>query len=140
MVKANRRLGKPSSHTRLLSRVAVWDVVWGGLSPLAAYLLRDGAILRPNGTVTYCGVAFLTSLLVFQWFQTSSPISRFYSMRDAFELIKACALIAALSAVASFVLRSKRFAWKVTMFPSPHPAFAKHFHLPDLVFTEKEFF
>lgn len=104
MVKANRRLGKPSSHTRLLSRVAVWDVVWGGFSPLAAYLLRDGAILRPNGTITYCGVAFLTSLLVFQWFRTSSPISRFYSIRDAFELIKACALIAALSAVASFVL------------------------------------
>jgi lipopolysaccharide/colanic/teichoic acid biosynthesis glycosyltransferase len=97
-------LGKPSSHTRLLSRVAVWDVLWGGFSPLAAYLLRDGTILRPNGTVTYCGVAFLTSLLVFQWFQTSSPISRFYSMRDAFELIKACVLIAALSAVASFVL------------------------------------
>jgi lipopolysaccharide/colanic/teichoic acid biosynthesis glycosyltransferase len=104
VVKANRRLGKPSSHTRLLSRVAVWDVLWGGFSPLAAYFLRDGTILRPNGTVTYCGVAFLTSLLVFQWFQTSSPISRFYSMRDAFELIKACVLIAALSAVASFVL------------------------------------
>jgi lipopolysaccharide/colanic/teichoic acid biosynthesis glycosyltransferase len=104
VIKANRRLGKPSSHTRLLSRVAVWDVVWGGFSPLAAYLLRDGTILRPNGTVTYCGVAFLTSLLVFQWFQTSSPISRFYSIRDAFELIKACVLIAALSAAASFVL------------------------------------
>jgi len=104
MVKANRRLRRPSSHTRLLSRVAVWDVIWGGVSPLAAYLLRDGAILRPNGTITYCGVAFLASLLVFQWFRTSSPISRFYSIRDGFELIKACVLIAALAAVGSFVL------------------------------------
>ena len=52
----------------------------------------------------YCGVAFLASILVFQWFQTSSPISRFYSIRDALELIKACVLIAALSAVLSFVL------------------------------------
>jgi lipopolysaccharide/colanic/teichoic acid biosynthesis glycosyltransferase len=104
VVKPNRRLGKPSSHTRLLSRVAIWDVVWGGLSPLAAYLLRDGTILRPSGTLTYCGVAFFASLLVFQWFQTSSPISRYYSIRDAFELIKACVLIAALSAVASFLL------------------------------------
>jgi len=104
VVKANRRLRKPSSHTRLLSRVAVWDVLWGGVSPLAAYLLRDGAILRPSSTATYCGVAFLASLLVFQWFQTSSPISRYYSMRDAFELIKACVLIAALSAVATFLL------------------------------------
>jgi lipopolysaccharide/colanic/teichoic acid biosynthesis glycosyltransferase len=69
-----------------------------------AYLLRDGTILRPDAVATYCGVAFLGSLLVFQWFQTSSPISRFYSIRDAFELIKACVLIAALSAVVAFVL------------------------------------
>lgn len=104
LVKANRRLRKPSSHTRLWSRVAVWDVAWGGLSALAAFLLRDGAINSPNGVLTYCVIAFLVSLLVFQWFQTSSPISRFYSIRDAFELIKACVLIAALSALASFLL------------------------------------
>jgi lipopolysaccharide/colanic/teichoic acid biosynthesis glycosyltransferase len=104
VVKANLRLKKPSSHTRLLSRVGVWDVVWGGASPLAAYLLRDGAILRPGAVATYCGVAFLASLLVFQWFQTSSPIPRFYSIRDAFELIKACVLVAALAAVVAFLL------------------------------------
>jgi lipopolysaccharide/colanic/teichoic acid biosynthesis glycosyltransferase/HAMP domain-containing protein len=80
------------------------DVVWGGVSPLVAYLLRDGAILRPGGTAAYCGVAFLASFLVFQWFRTSSPISRFYSIRDAFELIKACVLITALAAVLSFLL------------------------------------
>jgi lipopolysaccharide/colanic/teichoic acid biosynthesis glycosyltransferase len=104
VTKAIRRLKKPSSHTRLFSRISVWDVVWGGVSPLAAYLLRDGTILRPNGVAIYCGIAFFVSLLVFQWFQTSSPISRFYSIRDAFELIKACVLIAALSAALSFVL------------------------------------
>ena len=104
MAKANLRLRKPSSHTRLLSRVAILDVVWGGISPLAAYLLRDGTILRPNGVTDLLRHRVSASLLVFQWFQTSSPISRFYSIRDAFELIKACVLIAALSAVASFVL------------------------------------
>jgi lipopolysaccharide/colanic/teichoic acid biosynthesis glycosyltransferase len=104
VVKVNRRLKKPSSHTRLWSRISVWDVVWGGLSPLAAFFLRDGVINSPNGVATYCGVAFLVSLLVFQWFQTSSPISRFYSIRDAFELLKACVLIAALSAVTAFLL------------------------------------
>jgi lipopolysaccharide/colanic/teichoic acid biosynthesis glycosyltransferase len=104
VAKANLRLKRPSSHTRLLSRVIVLDVLWGGLSPLAAFLLRDGTIQRPASVITYCGIAFLVSLLVFQWFQTSSPIARFYSIRDAFELIKACVLIAALSAAASFVL------------------------------------
>jgi len=104
VAKANVRLKKPSSHTRFLSRVAVWDIVWGGISPLAAFLLRDGTINSPTGVATYCAISFLASLLVFQWFQTSSPISRFYSIRDAFELLKACVLIAALSAVAAFLL------------------------------------
>jgi lipopolysaccharide/colanic/teichoic acid biosynthesis glycosyltransferase len=87
-----------------LSRVAIFDVVWGAASPAAAFLLRDGMIKSANGVTVYCGVALLASLLVFQWFQTSSPISRFYSIRDAFDLLKACALIVALSAVATFVL------------------------------------
>ena len=104
MVKANRRLRRPSSHTRLLSRIAVWDVVWGGVSPLAAFFLRDGTINSPTVVASYCGIAFLVSLLIFQWFRTSAPISRFYSIRDAFELLKACVLIAALAAVASFLL------------------------------------
>jgi lipopolysaccharide/colanic/teichoic acid biosynthesis glycosyltransferase len=104
VAKANLRLKRPSSHTRLLSRVAILDVLWGSFSALAAFLLRDGSVKSPGGVEVYCGVAFLVSLVVFQWFKTSSPISRYYSIRDAWELLKACVLIAALSAVASFVL------------------------------------
>lgn len=104
MAKANFRLQSPSSLTRVWSRVAILDVIWGGFSPAAAYLLRDGSFLRPTGTAIYCGISLLISLLIFQWFRTSSPISRFYSLRDAWDLVKACLLIAALSAVTSFVL------------------------------------
>lgn len=104
MAKATLRLKRPSSHTRLLSRVIFLDVVWGGFSPLVAFLLRDGTIQNPFSVATYCTIAFLVSLLVFQWYQTSSPIARFYSIRDAFELIKACVLIAVLSAVTTFFL------------------------------------
>lgn len=80
----------------------MWDVVWGGVSPLAAYLLRDGTIYRPGAVAMYCGISLLASLLVFQWFKTSSPLSRFFSIRDAFELLKACVLVAALSAMVVF--------------------------------------
>jgi lipopolysaccharide/colanic/teichoic acid biosynthesis glycosyltransferase len=103
VARANLRLKKPSSYAPLASRVAVLDVLWGGISPLAAFLLRDGTIYSPGGVARYCVISFFVSLLVFQWFQTSSPISRFYSLRDAFELFKACVLIAALTAVASFL-------------------------------------
>ena len=104
MAKAKLRLNKPSSYTPLLSRVAVLDVLCGGVSPVAAFLLRDGGIYSPPAVTRYCVISFFVSLLVFQWFQTSSPISRFYSLRDAFELFKACVLIAALTAAASFLL------------------------------------
>jgi lipopolysaccharide/colanic/teichoic acid biosynthesis glycosyltransferase len=104
VAKAKLRLNKPSSYTPSVSRVAVLDVLWGGISPLAAFLLRDGTIYSPPGVARYCLISFFISLLIFQWFQTSSPISRFYSLRDAFELFKACVLIAALTAVASFLL------------------------------------
>lgn len=102
--KVNLRLNKPSSHTRLWSRLAILDVAWGGVSPLAAYLLRDGTVFYPKSVGIYCGIALLASVLVFQWYQTSSPIARFYSIRDALQLLKACFLITAISAVASFLL------------------------------------
>jgi lipopolysaccharide/colanic/teichoic acid biosynthesis glycosyltransferase len=104
VAKVNRRLQKPSSHTRFPSRLAFADVLWGGISPLAAFLLRDGTIWSPGGVAIYCSVAFFASLLVFYWFQTSSPIARYYSIRDGFELFKACVLIAALTAIACFLL------------------------------------
>jgi lipopolysaccharide/colanic/teichoic acid biosynthesis glycosyltransferase len=104
VAKAKLRLNKPSSYTPSVSRVAVLDVLWGGISPFAAFFLRDGTIYSPSGVTRYCVISFFVSLLVFQWFQTSSPISRFYSLRDAFELFKACVLIAALTAAASFLL------------------------------------
>jgi lipopolysaccharide/colanic/teichoic acid biosynthesis glycosyltransferase len=102
--KANRRLRKPSSYTRLLSRVPVYDIAWGSLSPIVAFLLRDGTIYSPAVVAAYCGAALLASLLVFQWFQTGSPIVRFYSLRDAVELTKACGLVAALSAGILFLI------------------------------------
>jgi len=112
VAKANRRLRTPSSHARLFSRIVFWDAAWAALSPLAAFYLRGGAVPgatnAPDSSIQsialYCGVAFFVSLAVFQWFRTSSPLFRFYSIRDALELIKACIVIAAVSAVLTFLL------------------------------------
>jgi hypothetical protein len=57
VAKANFRLQSPSSHTRIWSRVAILDVVWGGASLAAAYLLRDGTFFRPAGVALYCAIS-----------------------------------------------------------------------------------
>jgi FlaA1/EpsC-like NDP-sugar epimerase len=104
LVNVNHRLQRPASQTHFLSRVGVWDLAWGGASPLLAFLLRDGTIKSPETVLIYCGIAFAASVVVFQWLQTSSPIFRYFSVRDALDLLKACVLIAALSAVCLFSL------------------------------------
>ncbi len=103
MARANLRLKRPASQTRVLSRVAVWDVACVAASPLVAFLLRDGTIKSPDRVAIYCGIALLASLLVFQWFRTSAPISRYFSIKDALDLLKACIVIVALSAVLAFL-------------------------------------
>jgi lipopolysaccharide/colanic/teichoic acid biosynthesis glycosyltransferase len=40
----------------------------------------------------YCGVAFLTSILTFQLFKISKPMSRYFSAGDAIEVAKACVI------------------------------------------------
>jgi len=107
VANTNLRLKRPSSSTRLLSRVAVFDIVWAGASPFIAFVLRDNDlsdILDRAGVITtYCAIAFFCSIIVFQWFQTSAPIARFFSVSDALELLKACVIIAALSAALAFL-------------------------------------
>ena len=103
LANVNHRLQRPASRSHALSRVDIWDVLWGGASPLLAFLLRDGTIKSADVVAVYCAIAFAASLIIFQWFQTSSPIFRYFSVRDALDLLKACVLIAALSAAAEFL-------------------------------------
>lgn len=104
VAKANLRLKGPASQAQILSRIALLDVAWGGLSPVAAFLLRDGVIKSPDAVAAYCGISYLAALGVFQWFQTSSPISRYFSIRDTLDLLKACIVTVAVSAVLGFVV------------------------------------
>jgi lipopolysaccharide/colanic/teichoic acid biosynthesis glycosyltransferase len=91
------RFHSPSSHARLFSRLSIYDVAWAAASPALAYIIRQGGIDRIEALAVYCGVAFIASLLTFQLFGISQPISRFFSARDAVEVVKACSISIAIA-------------------------------------------
>lgn len=102
LIAGDSRPRPPTSRTRLLSRVAIFDLIWAGLSPLLAFLLRDGAINHPDIVTIYCGIAFVFSLISFQWFKISAPIASFFSVHDASKIAQACLTSVALTAAALF--------------------------------------
>lgn len=108
MGKANRRLRKPAWYTRSRLRLVGGDVAWAGVSPLIAYLLRDASlpasISRLETIAVYCAIAVICSSIIFQWFRTREPITRFFSAFDAVQLLKPCILTAALTAALAFLL------------------------------------
>src|SRR5258708_1113991 len=67
------------------------------VSPVLAYIIRHGGIDRVEAVAVYCGVAFIVSLLTFQLFRISQPISQFFSARDAVEVAKACSISVAIA-------------------------------------------
>lgn len=97
------RAKTPSSQMRVFSRIAPFDIAWACVSPLLAFLIRDGAINRADSVAVYCAIALATSLIAFQWFKISSPIPAFFSLHDAFTVTKACLTTVALTAVVLFI-------------------------------------
>lgn len=103
IIRNGSRSSVPSSRTQVFSRLAPFDCFWAGVSPVLAFLIRDGAINRIDSVAIYCAIALVASLISFQWFKISSPISEFFSFHDAFTVAKACLTTAALTAGVLFV-------------------------------------
>jgi lipopolysaccharide/colanic/teichoic acid biosynthesis glycosyltransferase len=92
----------PSSRTRLLSRIALFDLLWAGVSPFIAFLLRDGMIKELDKVMMYAGMSLVITVVVFQWFKISAPMPGFFSIRDAIGVWKACLVSVAVTAALLF--------------------------------------
>lgn len=103
LIANDLRAKLPSSRARIFSRIAPFDVVWAGASPVLAFLIRDGAIVHFDAVVRYGCVAVVVSFIVFQWFKISSPLPNFFSMRDAITVAAACLTAVALTTVILFI-------------------------------------
>src|SRR5258708_18034636 len=97
MLGLGARAFSPSSRARLLSRFSTYDVAWAAVSPALAFIVRHGGIDHVDAMLNYCSTAFIASLLTFQLFKISQPMSRFFSAPDTVEVVKACSNAVALA-------------------------------------------
>jgi lipopolysaccharide/colanic/teichoic acid biosynthesis glycosyltransferase len=102
MLGLGARALSPSSQARLLSRFSIYDVVWAAVSPALACIARNGGIDRADAMLFYCSAAFISSVLTFQLFKISQPMSRFFSVPDAVEVVKACLISVAVAGALLF--------------------------------------
>jgi lipopolysaccharide/colanic/teichoic acid biosynthesis glycosyltransferase len=100
----------PSSRTRVFSRIAAFDVIWAGISPILAFIIRDGAINRVDDVIVYGVVSLAVSVAVFQFLRISDAIPSFFSVHDAVNVFKACLLTVAITAAILFVLTRLDYA------------------------------
>jgi lipopolysaccharide/colanic/teichoic acid biosynthesis glycosyltransferase len=102
MPRLGARALSPSSQARLLSRLSIYDVAWAAVSPVLAVIVRKGGIDHVDAMLTYCSTAFIASVLTFQFFKISQPMSRFFSAPDAVEVAKACLISVAVAGALLF--------------------------------------
>ena len=98
------RLLVPSSHGSFRVRLSGFDVFWAAASPLQSLYLRDAYILNSKFiplVLLYCGISFACSLIAFLVFRISDGISRYFSVHDAFNVIKAAVASGLMTSLSS---------------------------------------
>jgi lipopolysaccharide/colanic/teichoic acid biosynthesis glycosyltransferase len=81
----------PSSRGSFRIQFATLDVIWAAVAPLLALYIRDAYILALDWTtaVIYCALSLVFSLLAFLAFRLQAGMSRYFSVHDALDVIKA---------------------------------------------------
>ena len=82
----------PSSRGSFRLRFSTFDVFWAAASPLLALYFREAYILNSKYVLLvllYCGISLACSLIAFSIFRISDGISRYFSVHDAFNVVKA---------------------------------------------------
>lgn len=100
------RLHSPASFGSFRIRYSPFDLFWAAVSPLLALYLRDAYILNSNDhfrlAALYCVVSFGCCMIAFLAFRLSDGISRYFSVYDALNVVKAVVASQLLTAVVMF--------------------------------------
>jgi len=99
------RIHLPSSRGYFRAGVSVFDTIWAALSPLLALYVRGAYILSGEYAAlaaVYCGISFVFALVAFLAFRLNDGLSRYFSVHDAINIIKASAAAGVMTAVVLF--------------------------------------
>src|SRR5439155_5879453 len=95
----------PSSRGSFRVRLSAFDVLWAAASPLLALYSRDAYILNPKFAslvVVYCGISLACSVIAFLAFRIGDGVSRYLSVHDIFNVVKAVIASGLLTSVILF--------------------------------------
>ena len=105
------RLGAPTSKTRFLWRLSLFDVFWAITAPFIALALRDPALLSFDATqdvlphsYQYAVLTIIFAIPAFLFFRLGDGMSRFFAARDLWSIASATFAIVAASDVTLFAI------------------------------------
>ena len=100
------RVRSPSSRGKFRFRLSIFDIFWALVSPLLALLFREAYILSTDvwATSLYCAVTFVCSLIAFSALRIQDGMSRYFSVHDAIQIMKAVLAAELMSGIVLFSL------------------------------------
>ena len=99
------RVHLPSSCGYFRPGFSIFDTFWAALAPLLALYVRGAYILSADGAATaalYCGISFVFALIAFLAFRLHEALSRYFSVHDVFNILKASSVAGLMTAVVLF--------------------------------------
>jgi lipopolysaccharide/colanic/teichoic acid biosynthesis glycosyltransferase len=101
------RIPSPSSRSALTARLSMFDVAWACVSPLLALYIRDADIFLRDDLATigwYSLVCAGFSLIAFLIFRIGDGLTRYFSVHDALDVLKAVVFAELMTSVVLFSL------------------------------------
>ncbi len=84
------RIGSPASRGHFRLRFSLFDTVWALGSPIIALAIREANILSIEGLL-YCCISLAFTLIAYSAFRLHDGVSRFFSVNEAWAVVKAVA-------------------------------------------------
>src|SRR5262245_4798198 len=99
------RIHLPSSRGYFRAGLSVFDTFWAALAPLLALYVRGAYSLSEEGAhlaALYCAISFVFALIAFIALRVNDGLSRYFSVHDAINILRASAAAGIMTAVVLF--------------------------------------